>query len=150
MNAVNVRRLRDHLVALRDSGRSERFNMAGWLGTDPALTNVMLAEAALGPIDREPTRCGTAACLAGWAQLLGAQTAEERAMPVADFAARWLGLNFWFQCEWFHGFWAGCNKGRPLADITLEEAIAFLDRQVVTADAVEAVNRQAPPRHPGG
>jgi hypothetical protein len=134
MNAVNVRRLRDHLVALRDSGRSERFNMAGWLGTDPALTNVALAEAALGPIDREPAHCGTAACLAGWAQLLGAQTEEERAMPVADFAARWLGLNFWFQCGWFYGLWAGCDKGRSLEDITLDEAIAFLDRQVAVAD----------------
>ncbi len=75
---------------------------------------------------------GAAACRAGWSQLLGSETEEDRVMPVADLAARWLGFNVWFQCEWFHGLWVGCAGDRKL-----DETIAFLDRQVAVAEAVE-------------
>jgi hypothetical protein len=131
LNLGNVLRLRDTLRVLLTKGRTERFNMLYYFcerGLDDRFWRFSVINVAKGKDSPDPTRCGTAACLAGWAQLIGASTQEERAQHAGTFAQRWLGIPAQQSSHWFGG---GFGSG---IEATLEDALEFLDGVIATGD----------------
>jgi hypothetical protein len=72
----------------------------------------------------DPTGCGTAACIAGWCQLIGAEDEAGRKSITSIFARDWLGLDEESAYYLFFGWWAG---DKWLDEITLAETLAYLE-----------------------
>lgn len=131
MNLANLDRLIATLEALERSGRAGRFRMEAYYvvsggdeDDDEPIRLARVPEALRSP---DPRDCGTAACLAGWCQILGAETAEDREEFAGEFARRWLGLDDEEGSYLFLGEWAADDEGSvELATITLPRALAHL------------------------
>lgn len=122
---MNIKRLK----AVRDAIAGE---------TIPGLTFNM--KDFVVPIYNEGERCGTAACIAGWAVHLATGQnkplyglsemfdAIEEGKPfiISDFAGKWLGLT---DAQAFHLFFA---PDKQLSSITKADAIATIDNLIAT------------------
>jgi hypothetical protein len=129
MNIDNVGVVLDHLVKLRDSGMESRFNMRTYADADGKQFECIqdMEYFDLGRVNPDPTvDCGSTLCIAGWTQLLLAKTRHDRAEHAEDFARRVLGLSWGEAVFWFCGQWTY----KPLVDITLDDAIGFLDARI--------------------
>ena len=142
MNVENMTTLRDHLVWLRDNNRAYKFDMAAWLKVhddyvpenyypiDTHQASIRGLRNTLADMGHtwgpSATECGTVACLAGHAALLGG--APER-QPVLSFAQHWLGLTSDEAFNLFFGRWHPSypqSHGRPPKDVTIQDAIDHL------------------------
>ena len=134
MNVANAEVLLAHLRGLHATGKEYKFDMSRWLGhiTDKDLEAVNKEELVDALKDRhivEPisaTDCGTVACIAGHASLIGGASMTD--IPW-DFAEDWLGLSDEESMYLFWGKWSGKDTN----DITLDEAIAHLTSLIVEA-----------------
>lgn len=141
MNLHNLRRLRDHLAGLKEHGNEHRFNMADFLGCPGE-----------EPASNPDNECGTAACLAGWATMIGMDEAgfcvrtverlesdlEWVGMDVESYAMEWLDLTTSEASRLFYGDWSPhCPH---LSLITIDEAIEHLDEILAGRRTVDYVH----------
>lgn len=134
MNIENMTKLRDHLQWLLENDRDYKFDMGNWLDHNTktcAAGNVNDLRENLRleglPTTISPTECGTTACIAGHAALIGGADKDEF---VYTFAAEWLGLDEEDAYELFMGHWSDDEL-----DATLPEAIAHLTSLLESANA---------------
>lgn len=133
MDDVNVRKLRDTLAALKAAGNERRFDMANYFSYDHGMWENRLVEVPEHLVDSRPEAgCGTAACIAGWAQLIGDTDGHSSADV---FAQEWLGLDDDEAERLFMGLWSPKVNSTDfsitgLEDVTLDDAIAELDRML--------------------
>lgn len=131
MNIENMTKLRDHLQWLVDNDKTYKFNMSNWLGYRIG-DNCVEEDISIGgliegvkesegiDITVSPYECGTVACLAGHAALIGGAKEGD---SVREFAADWLGIDVDDRYSLFMGVWSG----KQMNDITIEDAINHLN-----------------------
>jgi hypothetical protein len=140
-NVGNVAKLLSALTELRDGARRGGFNMKNYytMRINPNLHVRSLNDVLVCNSWKEDFgECNTASCLAGWCQVVGATTEEERKMDVYQFGMRWLGLDENAADYVFLGCW--CRPmAVPLAQIPLSAAIAYLTKVVASGNARETV-----------
>lgn len=148
MNRENVQKLLDVLVQLQAAGRAERFDMANYFsrpvkrGYRESWGGIALGMRVLPARQRaaNPYRCGTAACLMGWASLLALEenftfdyevlgykassTKELLKLPPFVVGMCWLGLAETTAHNWAYGHWKHF-RSRSM-EHTLQDAIDFL------------------------
>lgn len=152
MSSVNfelIEKLRDHLVFLRANERSRKFNMSTWLSylpSDRDLSAVSVSTDRIGQLRYEaklllglddivvsPVECGTVACLAGHVALL---TDVPERVPVDDWAKSQLGLDGAEAHHMFGGSWSENDQ----YEITIDEAIQYLDLVLVTRNVMVSID----------
>jgi hypothetical protein len=125
-NQDNLRTLLRTLRSLQAFGNESRLDMKSFFsGVRDLEVYSKVALIDVHPEDRspDPTGCGTAACIAGWCQMIGAKDEAGRKSPALIFAWDWLGLDENSAIYLFCGGWAG----KCLDEITLAETLAYLD-----------------------
>jgi hypothetical protein len=126
-NQDNLRTLIRTLRSLLAFGNESRLNMEYFFshGKDPPYGGeVSLSAVPVKDRSPDPTSCGTAACIAGWCQMIGAENEAERKSPASRFATDWLGIDEDSAGYLFYGKWAG---KKWLNEITLAETLAYLE-----------------------
>lgn len=127
MNRENMTKLRDHLAWLRDNDKADKFNMGVYLSYHniQATTVASLSKTIHNYTGKMPvisaTECGTVACIAGHAALIGG-CHENDLVPY--FALRWLDLTGDEAADLFFGAWSSSS----LHDVTIDDVITELDR----------------------
>jgi hypothetical protein len=132
MNVSNVRKVYQALWQLHEEGKDDRFSMAQWYSNNARPMKIPYSLADLWSSGVKPRYgslpCGTAACLAGWAQIILAETPEERSMPASLFAKRAFGLSWAESDEWFRGIRP--NGNIDLETFTLADMLDFLEAKL--------------------
>lgn len=126
MNIKNVRKLRDLLREVAEKN-PRRFFMAGWFGRRGFASSVD----EIARMYPSPDKCGTAACMAGWAQAAFANGEDERTRHCSHFARDFCGIDCYQEYSWFRGRWSA----KDLKDITATEAADFLTERLRVAGA---------------
>jgi hypothetical protein len=139
INSDNVLLVRNGLVKARDDGKDNKFYMPWYFRT--AAGDLPTCLGAALPIGQDWMSSPVSACLAGWTQALLARNEKDRWQPAGFFAAAALNVPDSVRCReengwsWFGGGWAL----RPTTDdITIQDAIDFLDQQMKIAQTGRA------------
>jgi hypothetical protein len=127
MNRGNIKILYDRLLLLQKTGRERRFRMDIWTGPPVGMEGM---DGGAEFFHADPERCGTAACLGGWAALIVREQSGSKQFPssIDSTAGRWLGLTLTQRNWWFSGRWHPSWGRHRLAQITLADALVFLGK----------------------
>jgi hypothetical protein len=146
MNLTNVTTLRDRLRDLVNNHRENRWDMSLWIAqgshsyqiVDPTEVKSRFELAPNPTFHADPSRCGTAACLGGWACLIANEQKPNRypGELAEQEGGDWLDLDEKERCHWFMGYWhyRYVVGDVDLGSITLNQAITFLNKVIANND----------------
>ena len=130
---MNIENMRTLVRTLKNNTLPVKFNMGDYFRHNTF--EVISTRSMMNAVEKHP--CGTVACLAGYAVILGVQSGDvsrtTRGINHHNIAKEWLGLSENDAFDLFYGYW-GKKKERlgyvPLMDLTKTQALTELRRLI--------------------